>query len=84
MNTYFIRFNKSRGHPGRGTMDHVWRVFENDKEYIAKHVRINVPSRSEQTGADWSIACEGTMQFFTDTDTAAINTCTTPDDLDAL
>ena len=29
MNKYHIRFNKSRGQPGRGSMDHVWRVFEN-------------------------------------------------------
>ena len=43
-----IRFNKSRGQPGRGTMEHVWRVFAGDTEYLAKHVVINVPSRSEK------------------------------------
>lgn len=61
MNKYLIRFNKSRGQPGRGTIDHVWRVFENGKEFLCKHVKINVPSRSEQTGEDWNIACEGIM-----------------------
>ena len=72
MNKYLIRFNKSRGQPGRGTMEHVWRVFENDVEYLAKHIRIEAPSWSEQTGPDWSIACAGTMQFFDDTDTVVI------------
>jgi hypothetical protein len=50
MNKYLIRFNKSRGMPGRGTMDHVWRIFENEKEYLVKHFKIEVPSFSEQTG----------------------------------
>jgi hypothetical protein len=61
MNHYLIRFNKTRGQNGRGSMDHVWRVFENDKEYILKHVKINVPSYSERTGEDWNIACDGYM-----------------------
>ena len=39
MNKYHIRFNKSRGQPGRGTPDHVWRVFENGQEYLVKHVK---------------------------------------------
>jgi hypothetical protein len=37
MNTYHIRFNKTRGQAGRGTIDHVWRVFENDKEFLLKN-----------------------------------------------
>lgn len=61
MSKFLIRFNKTRGQPGRGSMEHVWRVFENDKEYLCKHVRIDVPSWSEQTGEDWSIACLGEM-----------------------
>lgn len=61
MNHYLIRFNKTRGQNGRGSLDHVWRVFENDKEYILKHVKINVPSYSERTGEDWNIACDGYM-----------------------
>jgi hypothetical protein len=63
MNHYLIRFNKSRGQPGRGTLEHVWRVFENDKEYLFKHVQLNVPSYSEQTGEDWNIACEGVLEI---------------------
>jgi hypothetical protein len=72
VNRYLIRFNKSRGQPGRGTEEHVWRVFENDREFLARHVRIEVPSWSEQTGPDWNIACYGYMLWFTDTDTAVI------------
>ena len=72
MNKYLIRFNKSRGQPGRGTEEHVWRVFENGTERLAKHVRIQVPSWSESDGPDWNIACQGNMLFFNDTDTAVI------------
>lgn len=69
---YLIRFNKSRGQAGRGTMDHVWRVFENDKEFLFKHVRIEVPSWSEQTGEDWNIACKGKLRIDRETSTAII------------
>jgi len=72
MKKYLIRFNKTRGQPGRGTVDHVWRVFEDGKEYLAKHVRIQVPSWSEASGNDWNIACKGTMLFFIDTETIVI------------
>ena len=35
INHYTIRFNKTRGQPGRGSIDHVWRIFENGKkEYL--------------------------------------------------
>ena len=44
MNKYRIRFNKSRGMPGRGTKDHVWRVFENEQEYLVKHFQLHVPA----------------------------------------
>lgn len=70
---YSIRFNKTRGQPGRGTVDHVWRVFEEDKEYLFKHVKINVPSFSERDGEDWNIACHGTMIIDRETSTAIIN-----------
>lgn len=73
MNHYLIRFNKTRGQPGRGTVDHVWRVFEGKKEYLAKHVRINVPSWDEQTGEDWNIACDGIMVIDRDTSTITIS-----------
>jgi len=53
-------------------MEHVWRVFENNTEYLARHVKIEVPSWGKQTGPDWNIACTGTMTFFTDTDTIVI------------
>jgi len=70
---YLIRFNKTRGQPGRGTPDHVWRVFEGQKEYLAKHVRINVPSWDERTGEDWNIACDGFLEIDRETSTVIIN-----------
>jgi hypothetical protein len=73
MNKYLIRFNKSRGQQDRGTIDHVWRVFENDKEYLFKHFKINVQSFSESTGEDWNVACYGIMTINKDTSTAIIN-----------
>ncbi len=69
---YRIRFNKSRGREGRGTEEHVWRVLQGNAEWLARHVIIEVPSRSEQEGLDWNIVCEGKLLFFTDTDTAVI------------
>lgn len=69
---YSIRFNKSRGMPGRGTIDHVWRVFEGEKEYLFKHVKINVPSFSERDGEDWNIVCYGKLIIDRDTSTARI------------
>ena len=68
-----IRFNKTRGLPNRGTEEHVWRVFEDKKEYIVKNVQINVPSYGAKTGLDWSICCEGTLHLDRDTSTAIIN-----------
>lgn len=75
MTTYRIRFNKSRGMPGRGTTDHVWRVFEEDKEYLFKNFKINVPSEShkEPLSEDWNIICEGTMTIDRETSTAIID-----------
>lgn len=73
MSHFLIRFNKTRGNPGRGTMDHVWRVFEDGKEYLVKHVVINVPSKDEQTGEDWNIACDGVLTIDRETSTAVIN-----------
>lgn len=72
MKKYLIRFNKTRGQSGRGTIDHVWRVFENDKEYLVKHVQINVHSYSERSGQDWNIACEGFLSIDRETSTATI------------
>jgi hypothetical protein len=73
MNKYLIRFNKSRGQPGRGTLDHVWRVFEGKKEYLFKHVKIEVPSFSERDGEDWNIACVGVLEIDRDSSTAIIH-----------
>ena len=73
MNKYLIRFNKSRGQPGRGTLDHVWRVFENDKEYLFKNVKIEVPSFSERFKEDWNIACFGFLTIDRETSTAIIH-----------
>ena len=69
---YAIRFNKSRGSPGRGTLLHVWRVFEDGKEYLFKNVNIRVPSWSERDREDWNIVCEGRMIIDTETSTATI------------
>lgn len=65
-----IRFNKTRGQPGRGTMDHVWRVFVDGKEYLAKDVKINVPSWGEKQDAEMNIACTG--RFAVDRETATV------------
>jgi hypothetical protein len=71
---YSIRFNKSRGMAGRGTPDHVWRVFENKaKEYLFKNININVPSYSEKDIEDWNIACDGILTIDRETSTAIIN-----------
>jgi hypothetical protein len=75
MNKYCIRFNKSRGMPGRGTADHAWRVFEGDKEYLFKNFKINVASVSEkdENGVDWNLVCYGVMTIDKETSTAIIN-----------
>jgi hypothetical protein len=61
---YRIRFNKSAGQPGRGTIDHKWRVFDDDgKEYLCKAVRIqtNCWTAMDDNGVDWNMECEGKM-----------------------
>lgn len=75
MNKYSIRFNKSRGQPGRGSNLHVWRVFENGQEILAKYVKINVKSWTEldDNGQDYNITCYGKMIFYNDTDTVVIH-----------
>ena len=69
-----IRFNKSRGQPGRGTVDHVWRVFENGKEYLFKNLDITVPVKSEKdaNGVDYNIVCRGFLTIDRETSTATI------------
>jgi hypothetical protein len=74
MNKYRIRFNKSRGQPGRGTPDHVWRVFEGEKEYLFKHLSITVPVKSEKEehSEDWNIVCNGYLSIDRQNSTAII------------
>jgi hypothetical protein len=74
MNTYQIRFNKSRGQAGRGSMDHVWRVFENGKEKLFKNLDIDVPIKSEKdaNGQDYNIVCQGFLTIDRETSTARI------------
>ena len=76
MNNYQIRFNKSRGQAGRGSMDHVWRVFENGKEYLFKNLDITVPVKSEKdvNGIDYNIVCHGFLTIDRETSTAKITT----------
>jgi len=78
MNTYQIRFNKSRGQEGRGSMDHVWRVFEGDKEYLFKNLDITVPVKSEKdaNGTDYNITCKGVLNINKETSTAVITSKT--------
>ena len=74
MKTYQIRFNKSRGQAGRGSMDHVWRVFENGKEFLFKNLDITVPIKSEKdaNGVDYNIVCQGFLSIDRETSTACI------------
>jgi hypothetical protein len=71
---YRIRFNKTRGQEGRGSVDHVWRVFEDDKEYLFKNLDIRVPVKSEKEteSEDWNIVCEGKLSIDRETSTAII------------
>lgn len=61
---YRIRYNKTAGQPGRGTVDHKWRVFdETGKEYLCKAVRLQAVAWTEidPNGVDWNMVTEGTM-----------------------
>lgn len=71
---YAIRFNKSRGQEGRGSIDHVWRVFEDGKEYLFKNLDIQVPVKSakDEKSDDYNIVCQGTMTIDRETSTAII------------
>ena len=74
-NKYRIRFNKSRGTEGRGSRDHVWRVFENDQEYLFKNFQLNVLAKSEREplSEDWNVVAEGYLTIDHETSTAIIN-----------
>ena len=73
MNKYLIRFNKTKGNPGRGSEEHAWRVFENNQEYLFKHLKINTEITDEQSGPDYNICCYGNMTIDRETSTAIIN-----------
>jgi hypothetical protein len=55
-------------------MDHVWRVFENGKEYLFKNLDITVPIKSEKdtNGVDYNIVCKGFLSIDRETSTARI------------
>ena len=55
-------------------MDHVWRVFENGKEFLLKNLDISVPVKSEKdaNGEDYNIVCKGFMTLDRATSTAII------------
>ena len=72
MSTFLIRFNKSRGQQGRGSVDHVWRVFQDGKEFLCKHVNIQIPLTDVKTGDDWSLTGQGEMIIDKETSTIII------------
>lgn len=55
-------------------MDHVWRVFENGKEFLLKNLDITAPVKSEKdvNGMDYNIVCQGYMTLDRETSTAVI------------
>jgi hypothetical protein len=67
-----VRYNKTKGQPGRGSVDHAWRVFDNSKEYVVKNININVPCWGAKTGEDWSMCCEGIITVDKETSTITI------------
>ena len=61
-----IRFNKSAGQPGRGSKDHVWRVFdETGKEYLVKNIFIKRECCGEKESGteDWNMVAIGEMEI---------------------
>jgi len=72
---YKVRFNKTRGMPNRGSLDHVWRVFEGGKEYLCKNIVMKNSSWGEidENGVDWNICCEGSLSIDKETSTITIS-----------
>lgn len=61
-----IRYNKSAGQPGRGTIDHKWRVFdETGKEWLCKNVWLLTKAwtAEDPNGHDWNFVVEGVMHI---------------------
>ena len=73
MNQYIIRINKSRGQPGRGTTNHIWRVFENGNEFLFKNLVVNSKLTDYTDGMDYSMLCNGIMDINRDNSTCTIN-----------
>jgi hypothetical protein len=70
-----IRYNKNAGQPGRGTVDHKWRVFdENGKEYLCKNVILRKDAWTEidPNGVDWNFCCIGEIDIVRESSTVAI------------
>jgi hypothetical protein len=67
-------------------MDHVWRVFENGKEYLFKNLDISVPVKSEKdaNGIDYNIICQGYMTIDRDKSTAIIKATIKVPDLETV
>jgi hypothetical protein len=55
-------------------MEHVWRIFENGKEYLFKNLNITAPIKSEKdaNGIDYNIVCQGYLTIDKATSTANI------------
>jgi hypothetical protein len=47
-------------------------VFEDGKERLFKHLRINVPIWDERDGEQWNVCCEGVLTIDRNTSTAII------------
>lgn len=61
-----IRYNKTAGQPGRGSKEHVWRVFdENNKEYICKNIFMKNESwgEKEELTPDYNIVTNGEIEI---------------------
>ena len=67
-------------------MDHVWRVFENGKEYLFKNLDISVSIKSEKDAndVDYNITCKGYMTIDRDTSTAIITAKIKVPDLETI
>lgn len=65
MNKYHIRYNTQHGESNL-----VWRIFEDEKEYLVKNFYIAVPMFGESTIENgiqkWNVACKGIMQIIDD------------------
>jgi len=63
---YRVRYNKTAGQPGRGSIEHKWRVFdENNKELLCKNVVLKALAWTDMdpNGVDHNIVTEGEIQI---------------------